>query len=149
MLEVDAAVRPRREQHDAGVLLPKGGPLDQAVVKGVEERRQTADLGLVVQFGEDPGNDDPVFQGIAQAGRVGAVVPKHPEASVRTPVEVGRVIAQKAVAGGLNAMAGPQEIGVGKDQRRGNPAAIEQVLGAVGVRQDLFQQTRPLNQAGL
>ena len=46
-------------------------------------------------------------------------------------------------------MAGPQKIGVGKDQRRGNPAVIEQVLGAVGVRQDLFQQTRPLNQAGL
>ncbi len=46
-------------------------------------------------------------------------------------------------------MAGAQEIGVGKDQLRGNPAILEQVLGAVGVRQDLFQQTRPLNQAGL
>ena len=46
-------------------------------------------------------------------------------------------------------MAGMQEIGVGKDQLRGNPAVFEQVLGAVGVRQNLFQQTRPLNQAGL
>ena len=91
--------------------------------------RQPPDLGLVVQVGKDPRNDDPIFQGIAQAGRVAAVIPKHPEAPVRAPVQVGRVIGQEPVAGGLNAMAGPQEIGVGKDQLGGNPAAFSRCWG--------------------
>ena len=46
-------------------------------------------------------------------------------------------------------MARGQEVGVGKDQLRGNPSVFEQILGAVDVGQDLFQQKGSLNQARL
>jgi hypothetical protein len=48
VLEIDPTVRSGREQDDAWILAARGGTLGHARVKGVKERRQPADLGLVV-----------------------------------------------------------------------------------------------------
>jgi len=54
LFEIYRAFRARREKNDMRIFTARGGSLHHAVVKGSEKRSQSPDLGLMIEFREDP-----------------------------------------------------------------------------------------------
>jgi len=90
----------------------------QALLQAAEEAGQVLHLEITEEIGEDPGDDEPVFQGVAGAGRGLGAVGDGPPAAVRRAGQVHGEEVQVGVAGLAHVAAGPQVVAVAIHQGR-------------------------------
>ncbi len=167
MLEIGLAERPRREQHDVGrglghdVGSPGRGPArlvaahggacrgnqrgDQLGIRG----RQARHVQLAERIGKQAGDDEPVLQRIAQAGRHLGAVRHHGPVAVRRPGQVHRHDLQVLPARRREAAHRAQVAGVAEHQRGRQQPARQQRLRAVDIGHDGVEQPRALHHAAL
>ncbi|MCY1413305.1 hypothetical protein D9M71_287330 [compost metagenome] len=148
VLEIGLVEAPRRQQHHQGRLAIAGGLADQGFLQGAEVAGQVLHPQVAVELGQGAGDDLPVLQGVAGAGgRLGAVG-QHMPATVGVAGQVHRVAVQEDAAGRLDALAGPEEVGMAEDQLAGQEPLGQQLLLAVKVGQHGVEQARALRHAG-
>ena len=126
-----------------------GGEGFEGLAQGPEEAGDAADAGAVEKAGHRAGHYAAIFHDVAAAGGCLGAVVDDPHPAVRAAGEVGGVEDELAFRGQLHAVAGPQVAAVGVDQLGRQPAAGDQPLVAVEVGQDVVEQLRALDQAGL
>ena len=122
--------------------------LRERVLRGEKKSREPVDVIVAERFGQNARGDETVRQRVARAGGNLRAVGNHPPASVGRTRQVGGVEMQKGVAGHVDAVAGPQKIRLGENQRRRKPARTDEFLRAVAVGENFVQQRGALDQTG-
>ena len=147
MLEIGFVVGPGREQHDARIGTGRGA-LAQAVEQRAVSGGQVLHRHLAEGIGKETRNEQPIFEQIAQAGgRLGALR-HHPPVALRIARHVERRDVQVRSPHRRHAMHGPQIAGVALHQRAGQQPLGQQLLRAIDVGHDAFEQLGALQHAG-
>ena len=143
VFEVGRARRARAVQRDAGIVAA-GGEAAEHPANRQEERGEPLDVALLEDAGQQSGDDEPVFQGIAQPLRNARAVAEHPPLAVAVAGDHRRVEMQPAAPGNRETVTAPQKTGMRVDQFGGHKALAEHVLRAVEIGQERVENPGPL-----
>ena len=140
MFEVDTALRTRRKKNDIRIFPAQRRLIDKALPEGMKKGSQPSDLGGVVEIMKNPRDDNPVFQSIAEPGRICPVVAPDPESSLRIPIDIDGIERQVSRSGRGNTVARSHEPDVIENQLGWNLSVSDQILPAVDIGKNGLQQ---------
>ena len=150
MLVPELVLGTRRQQRQTRPLGAGGRHHVQHVLPCGEELRHAAGRLRAEQFWNRAVQGAAVFQRVGAARRIRGAIGDHVPASIRSAQQLGRVeMEQLTVGPAVRGVAGAEEGRVGIDQGGRNPTFGKQVLPAIDVLQDGFDQPGALGQAGL
>ena len=143
MLEIGFIVGTRRQQH--GAVAPCRAQFQDAFAVGIEEGGQPRHPHVAEAFGKGLGDDQPVFQCIAQpARRIGAAGGDLP-AAVGAARQVGGIQMHMHALRRGGAAQRAQELGMAGDQMGRQHALLDQPLRTIDVAEQHVRQHGALN----
>ena len=146
LFRVGDAVAAGREQADARLGPAAGG--GEAVAERGEERRVALDVEPGLQAAERTADRQPVFQRIAGTGGCAQMIGQHAPLASRPTPEIERDEIQVVIAGRFQPDHRPQEMRAAGDERGRDQPLLDQLCLTVEIGDDMFEQVRPLDDAG-
>ena len=109
MFKVGFIVRPGGEEYDPGVFAVGGRERHQHFSQGDEKRSEAEDVALSESAGQNPREDDAVFQTISCArGGLGAIA-DDAKLAIRRADQIGGVKMEPGIVGRAQAVDGAEE----------------------------------------
>ena len=143
MLKVGFVVGPGGEQGNVRIGAGRAA-LPDALHQRAVGARQALHLHGFEGLRKQAGNDQAVFQQVAQPRGGLRALRDHPPMALRAARQIKGDNVQSRVADGFDAMHGADVTGVTLHQGGRDQGFVQQALGAVGIGHDLFQHLHPL-----
>ena len=147
LFKIRLVVGALREQNHSRIIRGLRRQRRQRRLQAAEKPRQPMDVSAAERFRQRARGDQPVGQRVTRPGRNLRAIGHHPPPPIGRTGQISRVKMKKRVPRRTYAAAGTQEIGLGKNQRRGQRPRADQFLRPVTVGQDLVDERGTLHQA--